>query len=512
MRAGRAPGAALAALVVLLLAFAWFRPIDHDESQYGAAAVLSGEGLLPYRDYAYLQTPLQPLLLAPVAALAGAWAYPVLRLVNALFAALAVAATWRAMRVAGVSAPIATTAAALFAASDILLFSAGTARNDALPCALLALALPLMIRAPAQAGMQEPPGESLVGRGTRPFGSTDWKDAGRAALIGLLLAAATAAKLSYALPALGYGLYALVHRERRPLWVVAGALPVATLVVATFVAAPFAFYFGTLRFPTEAPADYYLAAGRAWKLAGWVKALDVLKFLALGPALLALVLVARRHGRRPELVDWMILAGLLGGLLPTPTWRQYLLPMLPPLFLRLAMLWQARPPGRRVRIAAVVFAVAGLAPTAEALLKGDGMGTAIREEQALRIAMDAAGVTGPVATLSPQFVPATGRRIDPRFATGPFYFRSHQLLPASEEGPLHVIRATQLASRFASPPSAIVVGGEGRWSAGDDKLDAAMAAWAVRSGWRAVPVAGERLRLYAPPAATAPARPAISPE
>ena len=53
-------------LAVLLCLLAIARPVDHDESQYVAAATLSGAGLIPYRDYAYLQTPLQPLLFAPI--------------------------------------------------------------------------------------------------------------------------------------------------------------------------------------------------------------------------------------------------------------------------------------------------------------------------------------------------------------------------------------------------------------------------------------------------------------
>ena len=63
-------------LALALAALAMARPIDHDESQYVAAAVLSAHGLMPYRDFAYLQTPLQPLLFAPIASLGGIWAWP----------------------------------------------------------------------------------------------------------------------------------------------------------------------------------------------------------------------------------------------------------------------------------------------------------------------------------------------------------------------------------------------------------------------------------------------------
>ena len=80
---------------------------------------------------------------------------------------------------------------------------------------------------------------------------------GQAVLIGLLLAAAAAAKVSYALPAAAYGVYTLVDRRHRPLAVLAGAMPMVAFVAWTWAIAPAAFVFGTLRFPALAPAEYY---------------------------------------------------------------------------------------------------------------------------------------------------------------------------------------------------------------------------------------------------------------
>ncbi|HWK36886.1 DUF2029 domain-containing protein [Sphingomonas sp.] len=480
----------LAALAIMMVALAWMRPIDHDESQYVAAAVLSAHGLLPYRDYAYLQTPLQPLLFAPIAWAAGDWAYPALRIVNALLGAAAVAGVYAAARVAGALTTIALAAAGLFAACDILLFSAGTARNDALPAAMLALSLPLMLKAER-------------GDGSR---------AG-AAIIGLLLAGAAAAKISYAVPALAYGIYALARWRHRPLWLVAGTLPAVVLVGWTVAASPSGFLFGTLVFPSAAPAEYYRAADKAWKLGQAAKLLDTLKFLALGPALVSLGIVAMaRRQRWPSLLDWLILAGLVSALLPTPTWRQYLLPVLPPLFVRLAQLWEGRSLGRW-RIVLAVFAAAGLAPSVAAVATGGGLIAAGREGGAIRRALDSAGVIGGVATLSPEFLPATGRQVDPRFATGPFYFRSHGLLPATDESRLHLIARDRLPEAFASePPAAILVGGEGRWTSGDDVLDRVLEDWAVRHGWRGVTVESRHFRLYLPPQAAARRFPSSSSE
>ena len=473
------------ALATLLVALALLRPIDHDESQYVAAAALTAGGLIPYRDYAYLQTPLQPFVMAPVVWAFGAWAYPALRIVNALLSAVAVGASFAAMRVIGVRpAPApALACAALFAACDILLFSAGTARNDALPAALFALALPLMLR-----------------------GERDGSGRGAAVLVGLLLGCAAAAKISYAVPAAVFGLYALCVPRHRPGWVALGSLPALVLLATTFAAHPAGFWYGVIEFPALAPADYYRGTARAWKLGQAAKAFDPLKFLALGPALLALVVVVRSRTRHwPSLIGWLILAGMLAALLPTPTWRQYLLPLLPPLFVRLAQAWDAHPPARAVRIAAVVFAVAGLAPSLEAVLgatRGVPMVSAMRGSHAVRNVLDRAGVEGAIATLSPQFVPATGRAIDPRFATGPFHFRTRELLDRHEEARRTLVsRASLDAALTRAPPAAILVGGEGRWTSGDDTLDAAMAEWARRKGWGAVAVPATRFTLYLPPRA-----------
>ncbi len=461
----------LTALATLFIALALLRPADHDESQYVAAAVLTAHGLLPYRDFAYLQTPLQPFVLAPIAVLTGAWTWPALRLTNALLGLATVAFVHAAARRTGAGPATARLCAALFATTDILLFSIGTARNDALPAACLAAALWLILR-------------------------EDRTRAG-ALTIGLLLAAAVAAKISYAFPAAAYGLYALAHPRHR-VWLVAlGAVPVVAFVGWTFALSPEGFLFGTLHFPAQAPAEYY--AARPWKLSLAAKALDTLKFLALGAALPALVLVARAaiRRRRVTLPDLLVLAGLVAALLPVPTWRQYLLPMLPPLFVALAAAWTAQPPTRATTRIMAVFALLGLAPTLSALVEPGRLSlvTAMREAATLRRTLDARGIAGPIVTLSPQILPATGRLPDARFAAGPFYFRSRALLDAAAEVRLHLVARDRL--RLA-PGTVILTGGESAATAGDRRLDAAL----EKAASGAVAVPGTRFRLsVTPPAA-----------
>jgi 4-amino-4-deoxy-L-arabinose transferase-like glycosyltransferase len=473
----------LALLTIVLVAFAALRGLDHDESQYVAAARLVADGLLPYRDFAYLQTPLQPFVFAPFAWVCGSWAWPALRVANALLGVVVVAASWRAMREGGADERTATICAGLLATCDVLLFSAGTARNDALPAAILACALVPMVRADR-------------GTGTR----------GAALLVGALLAGAAAAKVSYAVPAAAYGLYALVVRRHRPGWVMLGALPPLVFVAWTAWLAPDGFVFGTLTFPAEAPGEYYRATGRAWKLALWAEALDVLKFLALGPALVALAAILHRNGRtQPAVLAWIAVAGFVAALIPSPTWRQYLLPALPPLFVLLALRWTFAPPSREWRIATAVFAGVGLTPSVWAIGQGGGLGEAI--DASSRIAR--MSIDQPIVTLSPQFLPRYAPP-DARFATGPFYFRSRGLLSAPDEARLKLVSRDRLDAVLADPPFFILVGGEGPWTSGDAALDRELEDWAIRHGWTLQDRIGAHLRLYARNKPPSTSRPAIA--
>ena len=172
--------------------------------------------------------------------------------------------------------------------------------------------------------------------------------------------------------------------------------------------------------------------------------------------------------------------------------------MLPPLFVRLALVLNDRFPTRPTLIAGGVFAFAGFVPT---LLSLDAwpMPQAMRDGQAIGDALTGAHVLEPVATLSPQFLPAARRLPDPRFATGPFYFRSTALFSPAEEARLGLVSQARLDQGLAIRPAAILTGGEDAWTSGDDALDARIGEWATRAGYARVDVAGTRFRLYIRP-------------
>src|SRR5438445_13540958 len=89
---------AFAALMLCLFAIAFIRRLSIDVSQYVAATALTARGLLPYRDLAYLQTPLQPFVFAPLQWLLAGQLLLSIRLASALRASATVGLVYGAAR------------------------------------------------------------------------------------------------------------------------------------------------------------------------------------------------------------------------------------------------------------------------------------------------------------------------------------------------------------------------------------------------------------------------------
>jgi hypothetical protein len=319
----RGPSRAFQPFVVLLLATALLlgislltRPINHDEGQYVGAIALMRSGL-PYRDFAYLQTPLQPLLLAALSFLPAGWLLVGARVANALFGWLSLALLLFGLR--DRTPPWAAAAAVVaLACTDVFLFGSSVARNDALPMMLLSAVVALVLR-------------------PRPPGNWSYLTAG------LLLGLATSAKISFVLPAAGTGLFLLVQWRRsgwRPiLWFAVGGmtglLPTAILAML----APDQFYFAVFTYSLEAPRQWWASVGHAELLTPLGKLHDLVKYSLEGSILPAIFAGAldRRRVPRLLLLDCMIVGGLIAAYLPNPAFRQYLVPVLPPLFARLAI-------------------------------------------------------------------------------------------------------------------------------------------------------------------------------
>lgn len=478
-------------LPAILLSIAAFRPIDHDEGQYVAAVALMRSGL-PYRDFAYLQTPLQPLLFAPLAWLCEGWLFLALRAVNALCAAGAAALLYQTIYRVGVSRRNAGIAAMSLVTSHAFLFAATVARNDALPLLLHMAGLALLIDA--------------LGTGRRPLFFM---------LAGLLLGAAASAKISYGLPAAAIGLFALVNIQRLgPMSVlalaaggVAGGFP--TLIL--WAIAPDAAWFGIIDYSLKAPLEWQMLNQRAYMVETPLSALRLLRFLAQGSALLAFVAmgvsILRRSAKTSmttALLDSVILAGLIAAWLPRPIYVQYLVPLLPALFLRFGLLLDDPRWSRPAAIAALMLCMAaGMAETAIRIAPNiarvhSPILSATHDAHAIGQSVRAAGITGPIVSLAPERVVDSGLPLDPRFAAGPFLFRTRDLLTPAQQATFHVLNGASVANGLTRhPPAAIVTGQESAPSPASPKgLDSSLIAWARAHDYRATTLPSGEGALY----------------
>lgn len=437
------------ALALLLIALAMIRPRSIDESQYIAATALAVRHL-PYRDFAYFQTPLQPILYSILALLFPSWQFVASRLANALCGAGSVLLVGLALRRAGVASRPAIIASLLFLSCDAALFSFAVARNDALPTLLLSAAL-----------------AAIAGP----------RSARSVFLAGLFIGGAAAAKISFALPAATLLILAAVGpasvRARLPLrWLAVGlALPIA--FVAFFAAiSPGAFLFDNFIYPVKAPREWYHLIGRDWKT-GWGHPVGFIKYLLEGPAMAALIVIGiaawRKRGSPvaanplPFLFAALAVAGLIAAYLPNPARLPYLMPLLPPLFVCLGLVFAAYPALlRKSGLLWGIFAAVGLFHSAQAAALAVSKQRIVAfkvEQDAHRLGklLDRAGVSGPIAGLSPEAFADSGRPIDPRFAAGPFAFRMVALTNADQDRAWHIISAASLDQLRSSPPAAFVV-------------------------------------------------------
>lgn len=485
----------MAGLIFLLMLIALFRGMDHDEGQYVGAVRLMREGL-PFRDFLYLQTPLQPLIFAPLAWIAQGWLYPALRLVNALCAAGAVLMVWQAVRLLGGNTRTATLAALCMACCHSFLFSASLARNDALPLFLNAMGIWLFILGWQKRGEGQKKPVLLL-------------------LSGLAFGAAVSAKISYAFPAAAAGLFALMQVRRIgiagvsafALGGVSGVVPTALL----YWLAPEAAWFGIIDYSLEAPRQWQAVNDRAWMAQSGFSLFRLLLFLAQGPALLALAAIIRKRfadrgsaeerGGLTLFLDMLILAGVLAAWLPRPVYPQYLVPMLPALFVRLGPLleglWEKR--GWRVLFLAAMLIGVGETLTSVLTNLAHGHSPALAASRtAKHIGCLVGERHGAIISLSPPHLVDSGRPFDRRFVTGPFAFRMRGLLTPDEEVRFHILQSTGFAAAFdRDPPAGIVVGTERKSRPGlSGGLDALLEQWAQAHGYRPVPIAKAGLVLY----------------
>lgn len=375
--------------------------------------------------------------------------------------------------------------------ADVGIFAATVARNDALPALLFTGGLAI--------------GLEFMGR--------RGGNAGRVACATLLMAAAISAKISYGPPAATAMLVLLLrgHLPWRLWWAailggIAGLLPCLAFLLIDFAG----FRFGVIDYSLYAPQQWRVLNDEADILTASTKVLRLMKYAAAGVILpaLAVMLIDRlgqRGGRndRLALLDAVIIAALVSAYLPDPSFRQYLVPLLPALFLRFGLTFdklrgRGRPWGLAILAA---FAIGGLIRTSKQVIhatrEGLPMLTVLADARWLRARMG----NGSVVTLAPDRIAGAGVQIDPRFVTGPFLFRIEGRLADEAEAAVPSLSAHEIDAAFAvCPPDTIVTGVERRpvlrYPRG---LDAPLDDWARTRHYRLVGHSPGGLRLWQAP-------------
>ncbi len=467
----------------VMAALALRTPLDHDEGQYIAAANLVAKGLLPYRDFPYLQAPLQPILFAPIAWITLGWSFIALRLADTLCVAVAILLIGRTTSALARDGRAGVVAMLLALITDCVLFAGSIARNDALPLLLLSGALERLYAAPGP---------------LRP---------GRGFVVGLLSAAAASTKISYALPAAAICAQAMWQaREpatRRAMFALlagslVGALP--TLYFALLTPRPFLFQ--VYSYNIVAVRAWAAVKGQLWRLTIPVRIAEWTARMMQGPllAMLAMGIGIRLQTTKPEALAQpsialgpVVGAAVLASLLPMPSLRQYLIPLVAPLIpWFIALAWPRRPM-RRSLTAVVLIALitsAGVGEKASHLIRPNGEEAPLRVEREAHLIGRLArqyGVTS-IATLEPVHAVDSGIDLDPRFATGQFLFRAGNV-SACVDPALCPLTAASLKRLAESPPGAILTGTQHKHPATiPGGLDGLLDRWASNHRYRAVAI------------------------
>jgi len=488
----------LAFLAVVLPFLAIVSPVNHDETQYIAAAQLVSDGLVPFRDFLYLQTPYQPYLFAPLFGIFRENGFLAARLFTGLLGAFILALTFLTLRAMEVEKARAATCCILLWLCHTFVFSVTVVRNDALPALLLAMAILIAAR-------------QLSGSATSKTRLFPWFVAGT------VLGLAAGTKISYAAPALafaGFPVWAFMLKTSPIREAIARSaaisfgLVLALLPLLWFrVIAPLAFDYGNFGYHSEAPLAWYAANGLEDRLTLFAKVRDVLLTLVRGPALFALIIygwLRLRSFRNGEvqsrfmlLIDVLVLAGLAATIAPTPTWRQYAMPLLPPLFVGFGLVWQeaSKRQSRTPLIAGFAMIIAAIVGMGQPLfllwqgtLGSDASPLTISSEGAY-LAREAAraGLNGQSVSLSPEVVLASGLPLDPTFATGPFAYRTASMIAPRDRRVMRITSTEDVAAYLEqTQPDTIVTGYENFDHVDIVGLEEPIEAFAQKRGYRRI--------------------------
>jgi hypothetical protein len=322
---------------------------------------------------------------------------------------------------------------------------------------------------------------------------------------GLMLGLAASSKISYALPAAAIGGMALWHGRTadRPLVaMLASGLFVGGSPILFFLASDTdVFLFFAYRYSIDAVTAWQTHNGSLDALEWPTRLRRFVTFLALGPALVLLIAAAitRRKDEppgftRPLGVRPGVLLGatIVAAILPMPSFRQYIMPIIPALVLVVALRGEGlfrRLAHRRFLSRALIgllmmTSLAGSWRSVSKSIEGPSARRPIAiERNAHRLGRFAQ--SGSVIGLDPLHLVDSGLSLDPRFATGPFLFRAGNL-KACDDPRFCGVTFNHLQRLDTVPPRLVLTGTERRSPRRiNGGLDGYLDNWARRRNYRA---------------------------
>lgn len=467
-------------LAAALVLTTFSHPFNHNEHMYLSAGVLAADHTL-YSDFAYLQTPLHPMIHGLIFSFVppGSY-YSAGKVIQIIFSFIEFLLVFLISRRLSKSIWIAYLICFLFLISPFHLLARTQIANYTL-ASILALASAYTILSQSKRMGKLPAGKGAL------------------FLTGLLMGLAISAKLTYValLPPFALMLFVSLYTSRRFIsqWllktfvpfsggVLAGLLP----TVLYFLIDPAAFWLCNISYHQQ-NSEY---AQTAWRLKPPLiyRADYLLQFLqdpdrlipwlafAFSIILLAGIMIFRLRKHRLSLmlpVEWLIpllaIFSFLGMIAPYPLPSEYYA-----LYLPFALLLIARTAGLFNRWGLAALGVLTLLQLSFFLGSTDlklirsripntsAYPVAKIAEQAQRIAdsMKPVDPDKPVLTLGPVPVLEAGRSIYPQFATGRFLYRVSPYLPPPETADSLYWDAQMVASQVTKePPGAILLGSKG---------------------------------------------------
>jgi hypothetical protein len=432
--------------------------VNHDESMYIGASVLSRKGLTLYQDFSYVQMPYLPLLYGLVYKVTNVSHYLLVsKLINIFFALFSGWTIYKIAWILSKDSLFSWLAVLLLEFNEIIIYIMGKSSNDIMPLSFSILGFYLFI-----------------------IGFSGKAKSILFLLSGVCLAIATGAKLYYVMIIFPFIATSTIFPRT-------GGLKqklfktILPFLLGLFVGSLSVFYY----FFKDIDAFWinnweYHSLNTKWReLTGYtrasIKSLDFLRnsraslrqkvnFIWLSPALV--------------LSSSLLAIATVTAFLPTPLWRQYFAPPVPFAILTIVCLYtQLNPKGKIIAKRAMIFL------TALTLIFGIGserlyarLNTLLAPEQwkvvavhqtaqNIRTYVDRISKTNPdakIATLAPLYAVEGGLKIYNELSAGPFMYRIGDLMSSEKRAKVKGTSAKTIQTLFdRDPPVAILVGFEG---------------------------------------------------